>query len=133
MELNQPTPPLERSGVVGRRQQLKRLENLAYRDDSSLAMSCVILMEAKVIPEKLDDCIKLLVENRLEDTKAYDGCETCYGSVDREKSIVTIWSQWSTVEHFEKYFDWRKERGDFAELSSFFTEEPKMATSEVFF
>ena len=133
MELNQPTPPLERSGVVGRRQQLKRLENLAYRDDSSLAMSCVILMEAKVIPEKLDDCIKLLVENRLEDTKAYDGCETCYGSVDREKSIVTIWSQWSTVEHFEKYFDWRKERGDFAELSSFFNEEPKMATSEVFF
>ena len=114
-------------------QQLKRLENCAYRDDSSLAMSCVILMEAKVIPEKLDDCIKLLVENRLEDTKAYDGCETCYGSVDREKSIVTIWSQWSTVEHFEKYFDWRKERGDFSELSSFFTEEPKMATSEVFF
>ena len=98
-----------------------------------LAMSCVVLMEAKIIPEKLDDCIKLLVENRLEDTKNYDGCETCYGSVDREKSIVTIWSQWSTVEHFEKYFDWRKERGDFAELSSFFTEEPKMATSEVFF
>ena len=65
-------------------------------------------MEAKVIPEKLNDCIKLLVENRLEDTKTYDGCETCYGSVDREKSIVTIWSQWSTVEHFEKYFDWRK-------------------------
>ena len=96
-------------------------------------MSCVILMEAKVIPEKLDDCIKLLVENRLEDTKAYDGCVTCQGSVDREKSIVTIWSQWSTVEHFEKYFDWRKERGDFAELSSLFTEEPKIATSEVFF
>ena len=115
------------------RQQLKRLENLAYRDDSSLAMSCVILMEAKVIPEKLDDCIKLLVENRLEDTKAYDGCETCYGSVDREKSIVTLWTQWSTVEHWEKYFAWRKERGDFEEFSSFFSEEPKIAISEVFY
>ena len=96
-------------------------------------MSCVILMEAKVIPEKLDDCIKLLVENRLEDTKQYDGCETCCGSVDREKSIVTIWTQWSTVGHFENYFNWRKERGDFEELSSFFNEEPKMTTSEVFF
>ena len=96
-------------------------------------MSCVILMEVKVIPAKLDDCIKLLVENRLEDTKAYDGCETCYGSVDREKFIVTLWTQWSTVEHWEKYFAWRKERGDFEEFSSFFSEEPKIAISEVFY
>ena len=96
-------------------------------------MSCVILMEAKVIPEKLDDCIKLLVENRLEDTKTYDGCETCYGSVDREKFIVTLWTQWSTVKHWEKYLAWRKERGDFEEFSSFFSEEPKIAISEVFY
>ena len=96
-------------------------------------MSCVILMEVKVIPEKLDDCIKLLVENRLEDTKAFDGCEACHGSVDRKKSIVTLWLQWSTVEHWEKYLDWRKERGDFSEFSSFFSEEPKISTSEVFY
>ncbi|MDP6753324.1 MAG: hypothetical protein QGF56_06505 [Verrucomicrobiota bacterium] len=116
-----------------RGQQLKRLENCAHWGDSSRAMPCVILMEVKVIPEKLDDCIKLLVENRLEDTKAYDGCETCYGSVDKEKSIVTLWTQWSTVEHWEKYFAWRKERGDFTEFSSFFSEEPKISTSEVFY
>ena len=115
------------------RTQLKHLENCTQRDESSPAMSCVILMEVKVIPAKLDDCIKLLVENRLEDTKAYDGCETCYGSVDREKFIVTLWTQWSTVEHWEKYLAWRKERGDFEEFSSFFSEEPKIAISEVFY
>ncbi len=101
--------------------------------DCKSAMSCVVLMEAKIIPEKLDDCIKLLVENRLKDTKVYDGCETCYGSVDKDKSIVFIWSQWSSVEHWEKYFAWRQERGDFGELSSFFSEEPRVAMTEPFF
>ena len=62
-------------------------------------MSCVVLMEARILPEKLDDCIKLLVENRLKDTKVYDGCETCYGSVDKDHSMVFMWSQWASVEH----------------------------------
>jgi hypothetical protein len=37
-QLNQPTPPPERSKVVVQRQQLKRLENCAQRDDGWLAM-----------------------------------------------------------------------------------------------
>jgi hypothetical protein len=43
VELNQPTPPLERRRVVVRRQQLKRLENCAYRDDSRLTMKSQLL------------------------------------------------------------------------------------------
>ena len=96
-------------------------------------MSYVVLMETKIIPEKLDDCIKLLVENRLEDTKVFDGCETCYASVDKEKSIVFIWSQWASVEHWEKYFGWRQGKGDFEELSSLFSEEPRVVMTEAFF
>ena len=36
--LNQPTPPLERHRVDVQRQQLKRLENCAYRDECYLSM-----------------------------------------------------------------------------------------------
>ena len=96
-------------------------------------MSYVVLMEAKVIPEKLDYCINLLVENRLKDTKVYDGCETCYGSLDKDNSKVFMWSQWASVEHWEKYFTWRQERGDFEELLSLFAEKPRVVISEVFF
>jgi len=82
-------------------------------------------MEVKVIPEKLDDCIKLLVENRLEDTKAYDGCETCYGSVDKEKSIVTLWTQWSTVEHGKNTSLGEKKEVILQNFHPFFLKNPK--------
>ena len=116
--------------------QLKRLHSEDCGSDGNKcesSMSCVVLMEARVLPEKLDDCIKLLVENRLKDTKVYDGCETCYGSVYKDHSMVFIWSQWASVEHWEKYFAWRQERGDFEELSSLFAENPRVVISEAFF
>ena len=48
--LNQPTPPLERSRVVVQRQQLKRLENCAQRDDGWLVMKAqLISIDAAVL------------------------------------------------------------------------------------
>ncbi|HIA75752.1 MAG TPA: ankyrin repeat domain-containing protein [Dehalococcoidia bacterium] len=41
--LNQPTPPLERRRVIVQRQQLKRLENCAHRDDSRLTMKSQLI------------------------------------------------------------------------------------------
>ena len=43
MQINQPTPPLERGRVVVRGQQLKRLENCAQRDDGSLDMKSLLV------------------------------------------------------------------------------------------
>ena len=102
-------------------------------NDCDSKISCVVLMEAKIISEKLDDCIKLLVEKRLEETKSYDGCEACYGSVDKDSSTIFLWFQWSSVKHWENYFAWRTERGDFEEFSSFFLEEPRVTMSKAFF
>jgi len=102
-------------------------------NDGKECKSFVVFFECKIIPERLDECIKLLIENRLEDTKKYEGCESIYGSVDRGESTILMWSRWSTLEHFNKYFQWRVDKGDFAELSAFFAEEPKVIKAESFF
>ena len=41
--LNQPAPPLERRRVVVRGQQLKRLENCAYRVDGRLTVKSQLI------------------------------------------------------------------------------------------
>ena len=83
-------------------------------------------------PRNISTALMRSFENR-KDTKVYDGCEPCYGSVDKDHSMVFIWSQWTSVEHWEKYFAWRQERGDFEELSSLFADNPRVVISEAFF
>jgi len=96
-------------------------------------MSHIVIMEGHVVPEKLDDCVKLLAENRLEVTKNYEGCEGCFGSVNNEELVVTLWTRWQSAEHFDEYLKWRTQRGDFAEVLAFFDGEPKIKRSNLFF
>lgn len=42
-------------------------------------------------------------------------------------------TQWESAEHFDRYMEWRTERGDFAEVLAYFTGEPKITRSELFF
>ena len=79
-----------------------------------------------MVPEKLDACVKLLAENRLEVTKNYEGCEGCFGSVNNEELVVTLWTRWQSAEHFDEYLKWRTQKGDFAEVLAFFDGEPKI-------
>ena len=55
--LNQPAPPLERRRVVVRRQQLKRLENCAHRDDGRLTMK--LKLGWKAAERKIEPSIPL--------------------------------------------------------------------------
>lgn len=82
---------------------------------------------------KLEACVELFAKNRLADTKTYDGCENCFGAVNKSESVITLWTQWESAEHFDRYMEWRTERGDFAEVLAYFTGEPKITRSELFF
>ena len=42
-------------------------------------MSHIVVLEGVVPDNKLDDCVELFAENRLSDTKTYDGCQSCLG------------------------------------------------------
>lgn len=95
--------------------------------------SHVVILEGRVAAEKLDACLKLFAENRLEVTKNYEGCEGCFGSVNPEESLVTIWTQWQSPEHFDSYLKWRTDRGDLAEALSYFDGEPNIKRSSLFF
>ena len=96
-------------------------------------ISCIVVLEGSLPKNKLDACVELFVENRLSDTKTYDGCQSCFGAVNKSESVITLWTQWESAEHFDRYLEWRTERGDFAEVLSYFIGEPKMTRSELFF
>ena len=96
-------------------------------------MSHIVILEGSVPANKLEACVELFAENRLADTKTYDGCQSCLGAVNKSESVITLWTQWESAEHFDRYFEWRTERGDFAEVLSYFISDPKMTRSELFF
>jgi len=96
-------------------------------------MSHIVVLEGSVPVNKLEACVELFAKNRLADTKTYDGCESCLGAVNKSESVITLWTQWESAEHFDRYMEWRTERGDFAEVLSYFIGEPRITRSELFF
>ena len=52
--------------------------------------------------DKLEACVELFAKNRLADTKTYDGCQSCLGAVNKSESVITLWTQWESAEHFDR-------------------------------
>lgn len=78
----------------------------------------VVLLEIQVKPECVEE-VKAYLKEALPDTRAYNGCQgiDIYGNLDESSNLV-FYERWDSREHYQKYLNWRTERGDFENLSS---------------
>ncbi len=70
-----------------------------------------VTFEVTVKPEHKDDIVTFMLEI-LPDTRAYAGCQGLDFLVDKDNPThVTVWEQWESKPHYEKYLAWRQESG----------------------
>ena len=82
-------------------------------------MSIMLIIEAKVKPEKIAD-IKPFFAEILPDTRNFEGCEQiniCFGEQDPHKMVFV--EKWKAKENYEKYHHWRAETGTLQKLREF--------------
>lgn len=74
-------------------------------------MSCVVLLEIQVKPEKVND-VKAMLKQVLPDTRSYAGCQgiDIYDNLDTQGNMV-FYERWDSPAHYQKYLAWRKETG----------------------
>jgi len=89
-------------------------------------MAVLVLVEAKVKPESIDD-MKSMLKQALPDTRAHDGCQglTVYSNLDDSNNLVLV-EHWDSRDHYGKYLAWRTETGFVEQLVSMLTEEPSI-------
>ena len=75
-------------------------------------MACQVLLEARLKDGYLDEYKKWLVEI-LPDTRSFDGCIYIYVTQDLDDPAKIVFIElWETRGHYEKYLEWRTQRGD---------------------
>jgi len=81
-------------------------------------MSVIVLLEAQVKPEAVDE-VKATLKEILPDTRAYDGCQSIdiYGNIEDGGNLV-FYECWDSREHYEKYLAWRTETGVMEKLGA---------------
>ena len=89
-------------------------------------MSTLVLMEAKIQPDKISD-MKSSLEQLLPETRGYDGCEGVDAHFDvSEPGSMVLVEQWESRSHHEKYLQWRTETGVMAKLGSMLAGPPSI-------
>ena len=88
-------------------------------------MSILVLVDVQIKPEKFND-LKSWMKNNLPDTRAFDGCNGLTIQRDQNDPGHMVFVQdWDSKAQYEKYLEWRSERGDVEELVSWTDGEPK--------
>jgi quinol monooxygenase YgiN len=89
-------------------------------------MSVIVLLEAQVKPEAVDE-IKASLKALLPDARAYDGCQgiDIYGNTEDRCNLV-FYERWDSREHYEKYLAWRTETGVMDQLGAMLTAPPSI-------
>ena len=81
-------------------------------------MACQVLLEFQ-IKDGCHDQLKNRFKEVLADTRDFDGCISLYMIKDRDDpSKIIIVEMWDTKEQYDKYLEWRVERGDMAILET---------------
>lgn len=79
-------------------------------------MACTVLLELRVKKEHIDEVAGSFKE-MLPDTRVFDGCIGVYMNRDMDNPGTFIAVEtWETRAKYEKYFAWRTERGDIANV-----------------
>ncbi len=81
-------------------------------------MSCQVLIEFRAREERIDAMLKWL-RDILPDTRAREGCVAV--AVTRDQDNPTRFAfveQWASRQHYERYFEWRRQTGVLDELAT---------------
>jgi len=81
-------------------------------------MSVLVLLEPEAAEGKVDEMIETF-RTVLVDTRAFDGCEsvTVHRDQDSPNRLVLV-ERWASRPHYERYLQWRAERGDLDRLGA---------------
>jgi quinol monooxygenase YgiN len=75
-------------------------------------MACQVLLEVR-IKDGCHDKLKAAFVELLPDTRSRDGCISLYITKDQDDpSKLIIVEMWETRGHYDRYLQWRTERGD---------------------
>lgn len=81
-------------------------------------MACQVLLEFRIKDGCHDELKRKFVE-LLPATRAFDGCISIYLTRDLDDPArILIVELWETRGHYERYLQWRTDRGDMAALGT---------------
>lgn len=88
------------------------------------AMLVIVTSELFIPEEKVEEFLAI-VNAGLEISRSFTGNQSfdIYQEADQQGNILFI-ERWETKAHFQKYYQWRLERGDFDTLGSYFSAPP---------
>lgn len=89
-------------------------------------MSIIVLLEAKVKPESVNE-MKLALKGLFPETRTYNGCRgiDAYFNEDDPDNLIFI-EHWDSREHHQKYLAWRTETGVMDQFGSMLAGPPSI-------
>jgi quinol monooxygenase YgiN len=81
-------------------------------------MACQVLLEVKIV-DGFADQLKAKFVELLPDTRSFDGCIYIYLTQDLDNpSKLIIIELWESRAHYDRYLQWRTDRGDMEALGA---------------
>ncbi len=81
-------------------------------------MACQVLLEVKIV-DGFADPLKAKFAELLPDTRSFDGCIYIYLTQDLDDpSKLIIIELWESRAHYDRYLQWRTDRGDMEALGA---------------
>ena len=89
-------------------------------------MATLVLVEAEVIPERLDH-LQGMLKAGLQDTRKFPGCIdlTAYTNLDSGTHFVMV-EHWESKADYLKYYQWREDAGVIDQLQACFVGKPSI-------
>lgn len=88
-------------------------------------MSVLVNIELQIKPEQQNAFLKMIKNDIIEETRAYDGCERFDLFTDQDKPGHVLFHEvWENRKKQEKYFAWRQETGVIDKLAAYFAGAP---------
>lgn len=91
-----------------------------------VALSLLVTSELSIQDGKVEEFLAL-VHSGLEISRSFSGNQSFDIFLDQEKPEKVLFiEQWESEQHFQKYYKWRLEQGDFETLGEYFSAPPTM-------
>jgi quinol monooxygenase YgiN len=87
--------------------------------------SLLVLVELNGHPEHLDELGDLVRNTLIPATRGYDGCERLSLHVNEDDPAqFLVLQRWTSRDRFERYLQWRQDRGDLPRLGELLSSPP---------
>ncbi len=87
-------------------------------------MATLVLLEAKAKSADAVEELKVILKQRLPETRAYDGCQGITFYLGDDGLSFVFVEYWDSTRHYEKYLAWRTETGVLKQLTDRIEGEP---------